>query len=188
MIFQFKFELVFNKIEDILIKDKFFFQFKFASPLDTFLIVVALTIAFGCGSFIPIFTILFGDTLQVNLIFLESSTHMQAFTEDAALDNMNQLASGLSGSETATAVPSDTTLSPPPTSDVMDTLTRFGLGMIGMAFLMWFLSYIFVSCLNLAAANQVFRIRGKFIQAVLKQDVSWYDTNTSSDFASRMTE
>ena len=70
MIFQFKFELVFSKIEDIPFKDKFFFfQFKFASPLDTFLIVVALTIAFGCGSFIPIFTILFGDTLQVNLIF-----------------------------------------------------------------------------------------------------------------------
>ena len=104
---------------------------------------------------------------------------MQAFTEDAALDNMNQM---------TTATPSDTTLSPPPSSDVMDTLTRFGLGMIGMAFLMWFLSYIFVSCLNLAAANQVFRIRGKFIEAVLKQDVAWYDTNTSSDFASRMTE
>ena len=57
-----------------------------------------------------------------------------------------------------------------------------------MAGLMWFLSYIFVSCLNLAAANQVFRIRGKFIEAVLKQDVSWYDTGTSTDFASRMTE
>ena len=169
------------------------FQFKFASPLDTFLIVVALTIAFGCGSFIPIFTILFGDTLQVDFIFLEhTSTDLQAFTEDAAIDNMNQLSSGMAGavggSETATAVPSDTTQTPLPTSDVMDTLTRFGLGMIGMAFLMWFLSYIFVSCLNLAAANQVFRIRGKFIQAVLKQDVSWYDTNTSSDFASRMTE
>ena len=161
--------------------------------MDTFLIVVALTIAFGCGSFIPIFTILFGDTLQVDFIFLEqASTVLQAFTEDAAIDNMNQLSSEMAGrvdgSETATAVPSDTTQTPLPTSDVMDTLTRFGLGMIGMAFLMWFLSYIFVSCLNLAAANQVFRIRGKFIQAVLKQDVSWYDTNTSSDFASRMTE
>ena len=148
--------------------------------MDTFLIVVALTIAFGCGSFIPIFTILFGDTLQVNITFFRNLYRVvQAFTEDAALDNMNQM---------TTATPSDTTLSPPPSSDVMDTLTRFGLGMIGMAFLMWFLSYIFVSCLNLAAANQVFRIRGKFIQAVLKQDVSWYDTNTSSDFASRMTE
>ena len=75
-----------------------------------------------------------------------------------------------------------------PQNDVMDTLSRFGYGMIGMAGLMWFLSYVFVSCLNLAAANQVFRIRGKFIEAVLKQDISWYDTNTSTDFASRMTE
>ena len=53
---------------------KIIFQFKFASPMDTFLIVVALTIAFGCGSFIPIFTILFGDTLQVNITFFETST------------------------------------------------------------------------------------------------------------------
>jgi hypothetical protein len=34
----------------------------------------------------------------------------------------------------------------------------------------------------------VFRIRGKFLHAMLRQDVGWYDTNTTADFASRMTE
>ncbi|MFN9944772.1 MAG: ABC transporter transmembrane domain-containing protein [bacterium] len=30
--------------------------------------------------------------------------------------------------------------------------------------------------------------RKDFFKAVLRQDISWYDTNTTTDFASRMTE
>ena len=32
------------------------------------------------------------------------------------------------------------------------------------------------------------KIRKEFLAAVLRQDISWFDTNTTSDFASRMTE
>jgi len=35
---------------------------------------------------------------------------------------------------------------------------------------------------------QVYRIRSQFLHAVLRQDMSWYDTATSNDFASRITE
>ena len=35
---------------------------------------------------------------------------------------------------------------------------------------------------------QVFRIRREFLQAVLSQDISWYDTNTTTHFASSITE
>jgi len=35
---------------------------------------------------------------------------------------------------------------------------------------------------------QVYKIRSRFLQAVLRQDISWYDTATSNDFASRITE
>ena len=76
--------------------------------------------------------------------------------------------------------------------------------MITLAFCLWTVSWIFVTCLNLAAARQVtmipdrfwtpqtiskvFRIRCEFLRNVLRQDISWYDTNTATDFASRMTE
>ena len=36
--------------------------------------------------------------------------------------------------------------------------------------------------------SKVFRIRCEFLRNVLRQDISWYDTNTATDFASRMTE
>ena len=43
----------------------FQFQFKFSTPLDAFLVIFGLTVAFGCGSSMPLLCITFGDTLQV---------------------------------------------------------------------------------------------------------------------------
>ena len=69
-----------------------------------------------------------------------------------------------------------------------DGTDAFGwqLSLLGVG--IWILSYFFVGCLNYAAENQVHRIRTEFLKAVLRQDVGWYDTNTSTDFASKMTE
>lgn len=35
---------------------------------------------------------------------------------------------------------------------------------------------------------KVYRIRSEFLKAILRQDVGWYDTKSSNDFASRITE
>ena len=53
---------------------------------------------------------------------------------------------------------------------------------------MWVSHYVFVACLNYAAERQVLRIRKEFFKAVLRQDLAWYDTTTTSEFATRMTE
>ena len=53
---------------------------------------------------------------------------------------------------------------------------------------MWVSHYIFVACLNYAAERQVLRVRQEFFRAVLRQDLAWYDTNTTAEFATRMTE
>ncbi|CAL1272515.1 unnamed protein product [Larinioides sclopetarius] len=55
----------------------------------------------------------------------------------------------------------------------------------GVAFLIC--NYIMVSFFSLAASNQAFRIRCMFMSSVLKQDIGWYDTNETGDFASRIT-
>ena len=47
-----------------------FFQFKYAKPLDTFLIIFGLLVSSAMGAAMPILCILFGDTLQVNIDFL----------------------------------------------------------------------------------------------------------------------
>jgi len=53
---------------------------------------------------------------------------------------------------------------------------------------LWLCHYLFVTCLNYTAERQVLKMRKAFFQAVLKQEVGWYDTNTTTDFASRMSE
>jgi len=137
--------------------------FKFSTPLDAFLIIFGLSMALACGSSMPILCILFGDTLQ-------------SFVADASAEAVK---AQIGGNETDWE---------PAGSGVFATLTRFGYSMITLAFCLWTVSWIFVTCLNLAAARQVFRIRCEFLRNVLRQDISWYDRNTATDFASRMTE
>lgn len=48
--------------------------------------------------------------------------------------------------------------------------------------------YIFVTALNYAAARQVLWMRRLFFEAILKQEIGWFDTNTTTDFASTMSE
>ena len=50
------------------------------------------------------------------------------------------------------------------------------------------MSFLFVSVMNWAAASQVHRIRGLFYRAVLRQDIGWYDTHKTGDFAAKITE
>ncbi|KAG8177025.1 hypothetical protein JTE90_029687 [Oedothorax gibbosus] len=47
-------------------------------------------------------------------------------------------------------------------------------------------TYIMVSCFSLAAVNQSFKIKNMFMASILKQDVGWYDTTETGDFASRI--
>ena len=53
---------------------------------------------------------------------------------------------------------------------------------------MWLGQHLLTVALQTTAMRQVTRIRTKFLGAVLRQDIAWYDTNTTSDFASKMTE
>ena len=44
-----------------------------------------------------------------------------------------------------------------PEDNLMVVVRRFGIGMIGLALAIWFLAWLFVTCLNVAAARQVMR-------------------------------
>ena len=76
------------------------------------------------------------------------------------------------------------------TSDAqfMDQVLDFVWKMCAVGGAMWFTHYVFVACLNYTAERQILRIRKQFFAAVLKQDIGWYDTTTTAEFASRMTE
>ncbi|KYN10498.1 Multidrug resistance protein like protein 49 [Trachymyrmex cornetzi] len=69
-----------------------------------------------------------------------------------------------------------------------DDSVAFGVSCAAVSAVMFVLSMLMVDALNLAASRQISRIRKMFLKAVLRQDMSWYDTNTSTNFASRINE
>ena len=70
----------------------------------------------------------------------------------------------------------------------LEGMNRFARNISYVGFGILITHYIFVAAFNYSAERQVKKIRKEFLAAVLRQDISWFDTNTTSDFASRMTE
>lgn len=69
-----------------------------------------------------------------------------------------------------------------------DDSVAFGVSCAALSTLQFFFAILTVDLLNVAAFRQIARVRRMFLQAVLRQDMSWYDTTTSTNFASRITE
>ncbi|XP_012063835.1 PREDICTED: multidrug resistance protein homolog 49-like [Atta cephalotes] len=69
-----------------------------------------------------------------------------------------------------------------------DDSVAFGASCASISAIMFVLCILMIDVLNIAASRQISRIRKIFLRAVLRQDMSWYDTNTSTNFASRINE
>jgi ATP-binding cassette subfamily B (MDR/TAP) protein 1 len=71
---------------------------------------------------------------------------------------------------------------------LMEDSVAFGIGCgVGAIFQLIFCA-ISVDILNHVALKSISRIRIGFLNSVLRQDMAWYDTNTSDNFAVRITE
>lgn len=70
----------------------------------------------------------------------------------------------------------------------MEDSFAFGISMVYLSTAMFILGSAAVYLLNFTATRQIGRIRAKFFHAIMRQDISWYDTNTNMNFASRITE
>lgn len=70
----------------------------------------------------------------------------------------------------------------------MEDSRAFGLGCFCGAFIQLIFAALSIDILNRTAQKQISKIRKLFLQSVLRQDMTWYDLNTSDNFAVRMTE
>nr|XP_053626234.1 LOW QUALITY PROTEIN: ATP-dependent translocase ABCB1-like [Cherax quadricarinatus] len=67
-------------------------------------------------------------------------------------------------------------------------VVKFGVGTCIIGTVQMVMGYIFVTAMNYAAEGQVYRLRGMFLQSILRQEIGWFDTHQTNDFASRVTE
>ncbi|XP_037948001.1 multidrug resistance protein homolog 49-like isoform X1 [Teleopsis dalmanni] len=71
---------------------------------------------------------------------------------------------------------------------IRDDAFAYGIGCLVGALAEWLFLAIAVDLLNHVALKQTSRIRKLFLEAILRQDISWYDTNSGNNFATKMTE
>lgn len=64
----------------------------------------------------------------------------------------------------------------------------FGIGCFVGAIIQLIFAALSIDILNRTAQKQISKIRKLFLQSILRQDMTWYDLNTSDSFAVRMTE
>ncbi|XP_055625929.1 multidrug resistance protein homolog 49 [Toxorhynchites rutilus septentrionalis] len=64
----------------------------------------------------------------------------------------------------------------------------FGLGVVCVSLIQFLAAALSVDMINRSAIRQISRIRTLFLQAVLRQDMTWYDLNSDDSFAVRITD
>ncbi|XP_003697366.2 multidrug resistance protein homolog 49-like [Apis florea] len=69
-----------------------------------------------------------------------------------------------------------------------DDSVAFGVSSAALSTFQFVFAVFTVDLLNVAASRQIVRVRKMFLRSVLRQDMTWYDINTSTNFASRITE
>lgn len=65
---------------------------------------------------------------------------------------------------------------------------RFSLEMAFVAIGFAFLAYFALMLWECSARNQIFRIKLLFFRSIIHQDISWFDTKNSGDFATKITK
>lgn len=70
----------------------------------------------------------------------------------------------------------------------LDDAVAFGVGTAVFAIINFVFIALSIQLVNYVAQNQITKIRKLFFKSVLRQDMTWYDLNTSENFAVRMTE
>ncbi|XP_069680453.1 multidrug resistance protein homolog 49-like [Periplaneta americana] len=151
----------------------FYKLFRYATCLERILVIAGLllSIATGCG--VPIMIILYGEftTLLV----------------DRAIENITSTPTSVlrvfgGGSVLINGTHEERTAA------LLEDSAAFGIGSTVVGLVQFSLGVMSISLLNYTAQKQIGRVRWMFLQSVLRQDMAWYDTSKTSNFASRITE
>lgn len=71
---------------------------------------------------------------------------------------------------------------------ILEDSKAFGIGAFVGAFIQLIFAALSIDLLNRTALKQITRIRKVLLKSVLRQDMTWYDLNTSENFAVKLTE
>ncbi|CAL4059035.1 unnamed protein product, partial [Meganyctiphanes norvegica] len=148
----------------------FFQLFQYSNTKEKWLMFTGAIAALVAGLCMPAMIIMFGDVTNA-FVYDDINITAIRLQEQAKGNNytMEQLMEAFAK------------------EDFFKEITKFGIGCTIIGILQLAMGYIFVASMNYAAEGQVYRLRGLFLLSILKQEIGWFDTHQTNDFASRVT-
>ncbi|XP_032292618.1 multidrug resistance protein homolog 49 [Drosophila virilis] len=154
-------------------KYSFFDLFRYSTRLERFLLLLSIIVATIASVFIPYFILIYGEFTSL-LIDRTVGEGTSSPTFILALFGGGKRLTNASREENNQAI--------------VDDSIAFGIGSLVGSIIMLLLIVFAIDVSNRVALNQINRIRKLFLEAILRQDMSWYDTSSGTNFASKMTE
>ena len=73
-------------------------------------------------------------------------------------------------------------------ADFIREINSLTYAFLGIGAVVFVVAYIQISFFQTAAERQIYRIRLRYYQAVLRQDIAWFDANPTGEVATRLSE
>lgn len=177
--------------------------FRYSNTCEKFLILIGCLSGAASGLAMPIVIILFGQVTNTfvyekikNETFGQPTYHLELTDIQAdinASDSFNASDSNFTQSNKIGTMPTKNHTMPQLPDNLInfdfnEEVNSFGIGMVGTGCVQFVFCYLMVVCLNTAAERQVLRVRKLFLRSVLRQDISWFDSHSTGEFASRSAE
>ncbi|CAH2055806.1 unnamed protein product, partial [Iphiclides podalirius] len=165
-----------NKLNDDQQKPEsvsWFRLFRYAIPCELLLLVAGVILATLNGLFVPIGVIIYGEFTSLLIdrtVLVGTSTP----TITISMFGGGRVLTNASAEENRLALIEDS--------------QAFGIGCIVFSAMQFICGAVSVTIFNYAALKQIDRVKEKFLLAVLRQDITWYDLNTTMNFATKVSD
>ncbi|KAJ8720984.1 hypothetical protein PYW08_006449 [Mythimna loreyi] len=147
--------------------------YRYANVREILLLLIAVFLACINGLFVPLGTIIYGEFTSL-LIDRTVMTGTSTETLTIALFGGGQSLTNASKEENREAL-------------IRDSMA-FGIGCLVFSVGQFIVAAISVDIFNYMALRQVDRLKELFLRSVLRQDMTWYDLNTSMNFATKVSD
>ncbi|KAL5240368.1 hypothetical protein ACI65C_007778 [Semiaphis heraclei] len=150
--------------------------FRYADIWDVLLMIVGIAMSVATGASLPVLAMFFGDMTNT---FIRQSTALNPITSTTPDYSAHSAVSN----ETIVDFNSIPPLTP---EEFNNYMTQFSLYYLYIGIAVLLSAYIQTWCWELACERQVYRLRNVFFSQIIRQDISWFDTNQSSDLTSKL--
>ncbi|KAE9524995.1 hypothetical protein AGLY_015045 [Aphis glycines] len=151
--------------------------FRYADIWDMILMIIGTIMSLATGASLPILAMIFGNMTNT---FIRQTSALNPIT--ATTSDYSVLRPTLSN-ETTTKFDSIPPLSP---EEFNSYMTQFALYYLYIGIAVLISAYIQTWCWEMACERQVYRLRNVFFSQIIRQDITWFDTNQSNDLTSKL--